>query len=148
VEQDLGVPTEAAAQQGAAPVQGPAMVNSRDPVLARHTEVRLTAEDKIRWIAGVVGQVDIGKGVFDWASVNLSRQRTAKFYFKDFGTKWKRGHANQKIMEVEKILELNEVEEWASPHEARSVLNWRHHDHPLNRPGTQWEHIIEKQQTG
>lgn len=148
-EADLGIPNGTAVEGiSDAPVQGPLIVNNGDVVLVLHRDIKLKADDKIYWIPGTVQSIDIAKNMFDWASSNLSNQRTAKYYFREINVKWKRGHVTQIRISEAKMLELNEKEKWNDINDARAVLNWRYHNYQGNPPGMQWEHIIEQSSGG
>ena len=144
VEQDLGVATETPAAAGSS--SAGAVLSVEDVVKVRHREVRMRADDIIVWIAGRVTAVDTVRRTFSWESSNLQRQRTVSAIpFSTEGERWQRGHSSQVNLSLARLLELNESEDWGARYEdARSVLNWRHHNEQHNQGGTQWEHIIEQ----
>lgn len=127
---------------------GPVIIRLGDVIIARHVELKMRSNDKERWIPGTVTTIDIAKKKFSWASSNLTKQRTATYYAKEMGVKWKQGRITQIIKTEAQLLELNEQEKWDDKNDARAVLNWRRHNFPTNPPGKQWEHIIEQSSGG
>jgi hypothetical protein len=146
IEKSPLMPTDE--EQSAVLTHGPVIIKLGDVILARHVVVKLKSDDKVRWIPGTVTSIDVSKQMFGWASSNLSKQRTAKFYAKEMGEKWKRGHITQIIKTEAQLLELNVQEKWSNYNDARAVLNWRRSNFPANPPSMQWEHIIERSSGG
>jgi hypothetical protein len=126
----------------------PSTLKEGDVVLGIYKDPKWVDPEKERWVPGTVVKIDTQNNTFQWKSSNLDIPRTAVFKLSDLDKKWKKGHISQLKIPEDILLELNKKQNWDSMDDARAILNYRHHQQQNNKPGTQWEHIIEKSSEG